>query len=303
MVKMKITEIITDDSLREMREHGRPDFPFEYYEDDFGLFDQQCIEWHWHKEFEIVSVDSGPVECLIGTERIHLYSGEGMFINSGVIHRYEADDKGKKPNILFAPDFFAARDLAVYRKYIDPVLKSGCKYIVFEGREKWERDILDQLKEIYQLACSDDNMRELRIQNQVASLWITLLEHTQNMYEVEKLGGNKLRQSRLQLMMQYIHNNYREKITLGRIADSASISESEALRCFHEGIQSTPISYLTQYRLNRAKELLVTTEDSITSIASNVGFESNSYFTSVFSRTFGITPKCYRKRELSCQIH
>lgn len=300
---MQITEIITDGSLREMREHGKPDFSFEYYEDDFGLYRQQCIEWHWHREFEFVSIDSGPVDCLTGTERIRLHTGEGMFINSGVIHRFEADDSGLMPNILFAPEFLSTRDSAVYRKYVDPVLKSKCKYIVFDKNEKWKQDILNQLEQIYKLSESGDVLREIRIKNMAGNLWITLLEHVQEFFVIEKQGGNKLRQSRLQLMMQYIHDNYPDKIMLGDIAGAASISESEALRCFHEGVQSTPIHYLTQYRLNRAKELLIATEDSVTSIASNVGFESNSYFTSVFSKTFGVTPKSFRKRELSCQIH
>ena len=41
---MQITEIKTDDTLRELRPHGRPDFPFEYYYDDIKGFDKQYVE-------------------------------------------------------------------------------------------------------------------------------------------------------------------------------------------------------------------------------------------------------------------
>ena len=43
---MQITEIRTDETLRELRAHGTPEFPFEYYYDDFNKFSGQSIEWH-----------------------------------------------------------------------------------------------------------------------------------------------------------------------------------------------------------------------------------------------------------------
>ena len=45
---MQITEIITDETLREIREHGTPEFPFEYYLDDIDEIGQGYVEWHWH---------------------------------------------------------------------------------------------------------------------------------------------------------------------------------------------------------------------------------------------------------------
>ena len=47
-----ITEIITDETLREIREHGTPEFPFEYYLDDIDEIGQGYVEWHWHNEIE-----------------------------------------------------------------------------------------------------------------------------------------------------------------------------------------------------------------------------------------------------------
>ena len=57
---------------------------------------------------------------------------------------------------------------------------------------------------------------------------------------------------RTQIMLEFIHRNYAENITLTDIADAASISISEALRCFHNIIGIPPIKYLKKYRLSRA---------------------------------------------------
>ena len=86
---MQITEIITDETLREIREHGTPEFPFEYYLDDIDEISQGYVEWHWHNEIEWAWVESGKVICRIGNEKIILEAGEGIFINSRVIHRFE----------------------------------------------------------------------------------------------------------------------------------------------------------------------------------------------------------------------
>ena len=98
-------------------------------------------------------------------------------------------------------------------------------------------------------------------------------------------------------MMQFIVKNYREKISLDEIAAAANISKSEALRCFHLGIRSTPVRYLVDFRLNRAKELLEATNDTVTEIAAEVGIDNISYFVRIFTRKFGMTPRAYRIRQ------
>lgn len=76
---MQITEIITDETLREIREHGTPEFPFEYYLDDIDEIGQGYVEWHWHNEIEWAWVESGKVICRIGNEKIILEAGGGDF--------------------------------------------------------------------------------------------------------------------------------------------------------------------------------------------------------------------------------
>lgn len=291
---MQVTEIKTDDTLRELRLHGRPGFSFEYYYDDFQAFDKQYVEWHWHNEFEFITVDAGPVDCFIGNERRRLNAGEGMFINSGAIHRFESPQRGMVPNILFAPDFFAAKDSTVYQKFIVPVLMSNCSFLAFEGKSSEEARLLEQLAQIYRTACSSSNMKELQIQALVSELWALLYNFAHKRFSSAKTNRNMLLQSRLQLMIQFICKNYRERIRLEDIANAANISKSEALRCFHIGVQTTPVNYLIAYRLNRARELLLETGDTIANISAEVGFENNSYFTRTFAKTFGVSPKVFR---------
>ena len=58
---MQQTEIITDETMRELCKHGTPDFPFAYYDENLRQFQRGCIDWHWHRELEWVFVDSGRI--------------------------------------------------------------------------------------------------------------------------------------------------------------------------------------------------------------------------------------------------
>ena len=121
-MKMQITEIITDETLREIREHGTPEFPFEYYLDDIDEIGQGYVEWHWHNE---IGMGMGRIwkSNLQGLEmkRLSLKRG-GDFINSRVIHRFETPGGALMPNILHAPELLAARESAIYQKYVSPVI-------------------------------------------------------------------------------------------------------------------------------------------------------------------------------------
>ena len=92
-------------------------------------------------------------------------------------------------------------------------------------------------------------------------------------------------------MAQFITNNYQNKINLADIAQAGRVSKSEALRCFHQIFQSTPIRFLIEYRLNRARDCLLANEISISQAALESGFDNISHFIRLFKKQFGSTPK------------
>ena len=116
------TRIVTDEFLRETIPHGSEEYPFRYYLEDIWQFDFHCIEWHWHPEVEFVLIQKGTADFLIGCERYALGAGTGLFINSQVIHRFEAAESVIIPNIVFSPSLIAPEDSLIYRKYVQPVL-------------------------------------------------------------------------------------------------------------------------------------------------------------------------------------
>ena len=97
-------------------------------------------------------MESGEVDCLIGSERIRLAAGDGMFIGSKVIHRFLSETDAKMPNILFLPELLAPQGSDLYEAYLLPVLQSGCSYLCFRPEQKPEAQILQDLCAVFRLA-------------------------------------------------------------------------------------------------------------------------------------------------------
>ena len=84
-------------------------------------------------------------------------------------------------------------------------------------------------------------------------------------------------------MMIYIHEHYREKISIPELAAAAYLSERECYRVFHDCLHMTPVEYITTYRLQIACQMLAKGQEPITVISHECGLESSSYFGKVFS--------------------
>ena len=119
---METFKITTDETLRETIQHGNNRYPFAYYPDNIWKFDFHRIDWHWHHELEFLYTAEGTALCLIGTSKIELHKGCGIFINSGVLHRFEAQSSTFAPNIVFSPTLLAPENSLIYEKYILPVI-------------------------------------------------------------------------------------------------------------------------------------------------------------------------------------
>ena len=287
-------KIITDETLMETIQHGESDYPFHFYYDNLALYDFHCVEWHWHTEFEFVFVESGTVVFEIGENQFSLSAGSGVFINSKVLHRYYSDEEAIVPNFVFMPDYIAVQNSLIYKKYILPVLSSSLDYQVFAPEIPWQAEVLAVMKEIIYVQEAESGI-ELITSSLVQRMWDLLYRNVNARPIRENNGSSIASQGRLQLMMQYIHQQFSMNISLEDIAGHAMVSKSTALNLFRKYLHITPINYLINYRLQEAAKLLSSTERKIHVISKEVGFESVDYFCKAFKKYYSMTPTEYRK--------
>lgn len=295
-MKKQYLKILTDESYREVQPHGNIDFPFHYYYENVWEFDFHCIAWHWHREIEIIYVKEGNTSCCIATEKIDLPQGYGMFVNSKIMHRYEATQRNILPNIVFSPNLLGDAQGMIFNKFIKPIIESNINYIIFDPNIKWQNEILQILNSIFKLQKTNADY-ELKITAQLLDLW-SILYNNLDLNDTRP-RRDILNSSRLQIMMQYMHSNYKDPITLKDIADCVHVSKNSALQIFQKCIRISPFAYLILYRLARAAELLLSTNKNITTIATEVGFESAGYFCRKFKEHYRTSPSQYRSNRLS----
>ncbi len=98
----------------------------------------------------------------------------------------------------------------------------------------------------------------------------------------------------LQPTLEWMHDNLRESLTLDDVARHAMTSVRTLNRRFREQVGTTPLQWLLQTRIERAKELLETTELTVERIAAEVGFGSSVTLRQHFARRVGVPPQRYR---------
>lgn len=294
---MALSECITkvNEQGKELLEHGSAFFPVACYHDDLLL---EEVIWHWHEELELILVTEGSALVSVGTEKYTVEEGCGMFINTGVLHAVHAvsTESCRLHSIVFHPRLVGgSMDSIYWQKYLNPLLSDSRQSAVYyDSSIEWHKESLKALELAWQTCVYEKDGYEFAAREELSKIIFLLADH----HTVMKRGisdKNIRNAERMKRMLQYIHEHYTEEITTLQIAESAMISTSECLRCFHAMIGITPIQYVKQYRIQCAAELLTSTSMKIVDIGIQCGFQDMSYFAKIFREMRGCTPQQYRK--------
>ena len=266
------------------------------YWNDFSEYAAQQIPWHWHTELEFAVVCEGEVSISIGSDTLSLVPGDAVFINSNTLHKMIPTSAQPaymftivaNPSILSIDPAFLLGS-----KYVTPYTsQEQIRYEAFRPDGGWQEAVIQKLRDIYH-CYGNEPWYEYRIHNLLCDIWLLLLEHC---WKQEPAKHPKdIREERLRLMLQFIHQEYQRDLTLEDICASAHVSKTECCRCFRQTLQMTPFDYLSFYRVSIAASQLKQTSHTITQIAMDTGFHSSGYLGKVFRKYIGKTPLQYRR--------
>lgn len=129
--------------------------------------------------------------------------------------------------------------------------------------------------------------------------WIARLQFLNIMHWLGQLLDSKQQQedqtTRLIMdSMQYIREHYAEQLERDQLARMASLSPSYYSIMFKRYSGYTPMEYMNKVRLDHAKQKLRSNREPISTIARDVGFQDPLYFTRLFSREVGMSPRNFR---------
>jgi AraC family transcriptional regulator len=124
-----------------------------------------------------------------------------------------------------------------------------------------------------------------------------LLEQHSNLPKKLSRARGKLSSLQLREIVEYIHINLAEEVTITNLAEHVNLSAFHFARLFKNSLGLSPHQYVLQNRIERAKKLITAEAGcSLTDIALQVGFYDQTHFGKAFKRTIGVSPKVFIKQ-------
>jgi AraC family transcriptional regulator, melibiose operon regulatory protein len=290
---MQIKNFMVDESLKELTEHRTVELPVACYKTTINQNINGHIPLHWHDEIQFVLVVEGEGIFQINEEKVIIQKGEGLFINSGCLHMAkDQNDTGCVYICLnVSPRFVLSQEL--YTTYVKPYIQAtNLPYLHLEPKEIWAKNILDAVEKIKELIQQKSAYYEIDLNIQLSLIWKNIIK---NGFNLKYEQAESLKSQRMKQMLNWIHLHYAEKILLEDIARAGQLSRSECCRYFRRILKTTPLNYVTDYRIQKSVILLQQPESNVTDVGYQVGFNSTSYFIDKFRRSMNMTPLAYKK--------
>ena len=288
-------ETPVDAGFHELLNHGTKAFPAEAEILDLGELPGGRVNWHWHEDVQFFLVLQGTVDFTVSRTHHRLRAGDGLFVNSGVLHtavggsgcRYVCFDIGSVFLTLFAGSVLETQYVT---PYLGKVFYEGRTFTP-EGRGV-DAVVLKRLRRLYEIWQNQPLGWEYLAVAEFMQLWVAIL--TEAPTQPAALSEQILLKT-VSRMMDYVHANMAEKILLSDLARYVGKSPSECCRQFKAVTTMTLGEYIESVRLEKAAQLLKTGLQPVSRIGEIVGYPTCAYFIRRFKRKIGMTPARYRK--------
>lgn len=237
-----------------------------------------------HKQFTIAAVIEGSFNYTTEAGRALLYPGAMMLGNFGKCFECGHDHSVGDRCIAFhfAPEFFAeiAATAAGYSEYTfpTPMLQAGAPLT----------PLVVRFETLAAGACP------LGIEEMVVrvgeEMLATLSGHTKGCVRVSARDERRIAQ-----VLRYIEDHATEQLNLDRLAKIAAMSKYHFVRTFQRIVGVPPYQFLLVVRMRRAAVRLITSSETVSTIAFEAGFGDLSSFNKRFRELFGVTPLAHRR--------
>jgi AraC-like DNA-binding protein len=255
---------------------------------------------HQHEFTEIAIVESGTGLHQFNEDVLPVCGGEVFVINNGYNHRWVETENLVVTNLMIS-DFdsiIGLSQLSIHPGFsalftFEPKMRSSQK-----GGGKLKLDI-QTLKDVCALSSrlnSSLNNQDDAVVTTSTSYLLAIISilcdnyvssPSQKHERVLKVGG----------MVNYLDEHWKDPLDIDFLAKKFHLSKSNLHRLFRKAMGTTPIQYISRLRIEKGCEFLRNTDETITRIALNVGFNDSNYFTRTFLKIKGVTPKAYRNIE------
>ena len=268
-------------------------FPFKMYSvQGDGII---CTGFH-ERAMEIIEITSGKATVQIGTEFAEAKAGDFLYVPPTMVFKVEAlEGEAGMRSMVFDSSIIEENmenfDTEIFYMFY---VQSKNKIVVFEKGHPVHKTLAKYMQESYDEYVSKDVCYKLPIRANIYLMMTALLRYyCGSKNELDRMIYHNV--MRLRPVITYISEHYKEKIYIETLADMITVSPDYFTKMFKDSIGRTPIDYINGIRINRAMQMLATTDTSVNDISDGLGFSNANYFHKIFKQYMNTSPVAYRK--------
>lgn len=161
-----------------------------------------------------------------------------------------------------------------------------------------DTEVTQLINKLIRVCSGGDTAKNIYADLNLKELLIRLLQ-SQHLQQVITESSTSNNQSRLHYVLHYINEHLTEKIAVDTLSRKAYLSRNMFFKWFREQFGITPLEYINRERIRMAKQLLADSDNNISDISLQCGFNDVNYFVRLFKKSEGITPGMYRE---ACKV-
>jgi AraC-like DNA-binding protein len=262
---------------------------------------------HIHNFIEVVYIESGIGYHIISGEKYEVKKGDIFIINTWMAHKFTP--KGNHDliviNCLIDPSYFKKRLFCLSERKVEADFVSHCinnkiynknEDMRFKNRDSQHiAGIFDAMYAEYSIKDLD---YQLVLENYLHILFYKLIR----MYIHDDREVKTKHEEIITNAIDYIKANYTSNVDIGFISRHYNISQKYLSKLFKKYLSMTVIQYIQKLRIEKALHLLQTTDNCISDIAYDVGYNDIGFFYDLFKRYTGMNPGCFKKQFLQHRL-
>jgi len=259
-------------------------------------FEEKCFSapYHFHPEYELTWIVKGSGKRYVGTHMHDYFTGDLVLLGSSLPHCWKTEntkngDHSNSVVIQFHPDFMG-KDF-FYKpemKHIQRLLSNSQSGLQFTG------DTRSLKEKMYLMTDEPHSFKKWILLMDILHELASTKEYTLLSQEAPAPELSALEKARMNTCIAYIVENFRNKISLQDAAALVNMTPHAFCRYFKKLNRKTFIEAVTDYRVDFAVRQLIHTDNSISSIGLNSGFNDISNFHKTFKSRMKLSPLSYR---------